>query len=73
MVPCFCPKGGILVDLIQEKVVEEPDVSGAVNIKPSTGFQVGEKGLPFFTEPFRNIIPDPLYPGIMDTPCSVMP
>jgi hypothetical protein len=42
VIPSFSPGRGIVVDRIKEKMVEEPDVSGTVDIQPIVGFQVDE-------------------------------
>jgi len=38
VIPSFCPGEGISIDIAEEKVVEQPDVSRVVDIKPFTGF-----------------------------------
>ena len=70
VVPGFSPVKGILVDVAQEEVMEEPDVSSIVDVKSFRSFQVSKEVLPLFSKPLCNIIPDPLNPAIMDTSIS---
>jgi hypothetical protein len=67
-IPCFCPCKCISVDVVQKKVVEEPDMSGIVDVESFVCFQVGEKVLPFSTKPLSDIVPDPLNPTVVDAP-----
>lgn len=49
-------------------MLEKPDVGRVVNIQSFVGFQVSEKVLPLPTEPFSDIVPDPLDPTVVNTP-----
>jgi len=68
VVPCLCPCESVFIDLIQEQVVEEPDVRRVVCVKPLVCFQVCKEVLPLPTKPFGNIIPNPLDATVVDTP-----
>lgn len=67
-VPSICPCDSVSVDFIQKQMVEEPNVSRVVDVKAFICFQISEKCFPLATEPFCDIIPDPLNPAVMNTP-----
>ena len=68
VVPSIRPCDSISVDVIQKQMMEEPDVSSIVDVKPFICFQVSEKCFPLAAKPFCNIVPDPLNPAVMNTP-----
>jgi len=68
VIPGFGPGEGILVDVSQEKVMEEPDMSSVVDVESFCSFQVSEEVLPLFPKPLCNIVPDPLDLAIVNTP-----
>jgi hypothetical protein len=62
--PCHC----IGVDLVEEKVVKEPDVGVAINVKPVMSFQNFKEIFPFASETLCDIYPETLNAYVVYAP-----
>src|SRR6202035_510935 len=68
VVPGSCPSVGIIVDLGEIEMLQQPKVSAEVNVKPVSQFKIIEKLSPFATKPCRDIAPEALDPYVMHAP-----
>jgi hypothetical protein len=67
-VPSLSPFLGILIDLVEEKVVEEPDVSGEGGIQVVIDLEIDEENLPLVAEAVGDVIPEALNASVVDAP-----
>ena len=68
IVPTLGPLLRVLIDVVEEEMMEKPNVARNGWVESTIGLQVEEEVLPFQTEPVSDIIPEPFDSSIMDTP-----
>jgi hypothetical protein len=67
-VPSLRPLLCVLIDTVEEEVMQKPDVCGNRRVEAMVDLKIEEELLPLEAKAMSDIVPQPLYPSVVDAP-----
>ena len=68
IIPAVCPFSDVLIERIEEKIMNEPDMAWKIGVESGLIFKLFEECLPLGTNAGREVCPKSFNPDVMNTP-----